>query len=448
MIGTADDHRPLVPAPGRVRARSLVVLLVLALALWCLVPAAFADPTGEEAAVPEFAYQATGPEVAGAASQAQAPLIAPGIHLDSFAQGARGEDSELGTAKFYRVAVADGQRVHAAATIAAPPYQDGVPEEREGLGLDVTFFTAAGEQCEDQGTDDVGATVTGDGPITSSAVSGTMGWDACAGEELFVKVTRLGARSADTPLPVEIQVAIEPAGVGGGAPAVTEEIEDSGASPVAPADDEPLTAGRSFATAPEVEPGSSVLELVPGEVALVRIPVQEGQRLRWRAEVTAQPEDAGELALRAANATRDQVTVNGGSWTMNSMDRVAGGGMAAPVDLGNRSSELDSVASAWLPGMYTISLQRLQLPAGAEPARAEPVTVVLTLEVDGEVAEDAADPTVLELGETTASHGPLAFLGVDASLGRIALFAAAGLLTLIGLVTGIAGVLVLGLRRS
>lgn len=193
-----------------------------------------------------------------------------------------------------------------------------------------------------------------------------MGWDGCPGEELFLSIRRTGTTLADTPLPVEIQIAIEPAGVGGGAPSVTEEIEDEGATPVPPADDEPLAAGRSFATAPELEPGSYVLELVPGEASLVRIGVQEGQRLRWRVEETSQPEGAGELALRVFNPAREQVTVGGGSWLMTSDDRVAGGAMTAPVDLGNRSSELRSVASAWLPGTHTVSLQRLQRDADAD----------------------------------------------------------------------------------
>src|SRR5699024_9441143 len=203
-----------------------------------------------------------------------------------------------------------------------------------------------------------------------------------------------------TPLPVEIQIAIEPAGVGGGAPSVTEEIEDEGATPVPPADDEPLAAVRSFATAPELEPGSYVLELVPGGASPVRIGVQAGQRPRWRVEGSSQPLGAGELdrpvydparaqgteggrsalissagreagaqlARRVSNPAREQVTVGGGSWLMSSDDRVAGGAMTAPVDLGNRSSELRSVASAWLPGTHTVSLQRLQRDADADPA--------------------------------------------------------------------------------
>jgi hypothetical protein len=452
MIRPARERGALAPAHGPIapaqRSIAPALVLVLALALWGALPAAQADPTDEPGTVPGHAYRASGPEVSGAGSLAQAPLLQPGIHLDTFARGAPSEEDENGTAKHYRIAVGSGQRVHAAATIAAPPYEEGVPEDPERLSVGVTFLTAGGEDCEDRGaeTDDIGQWQTGDGPITSHAVSGVIGWDGCPGEELFLRVTRVGLRATDVPLPVEIQVAIEPAGVGGGSPAVTEEIQDPGAAPVPPAQDEPFEAGRSFATAPEVDPGSYVLELVPGEVGVMRLPVQEGQRLRWRVEETSQPEDAGELALRVTNAARDQVTVGGGSWRMNPHSRVTGGGMTSPVERGNRSSELPSVATAWLPGTHYVVLQRLQRPADQDPAGDEPVTVVLTLEVDGEAAGDAEEP-VLELGETSVEHGPLATLGIEASWGRLAMFMGAGALTLLGLVTGVAGVLVLRLRR-
>lgn len=445
MNRPARQSGALVTVTGTIVA---ALVLALAIALWGALPAAQADPSDEPDPAPEHAYRAVGPEVSGASSQAQAPLLIPGIHRDTFALGGRSEEEDLGTVKYYRIPVSNGQRVHAAATIAAPPYADGIPENEDALSMGVTFVTAGGDTCEDDGEDGIGRWRTGDGPVTSTAVSGDVGWDGCPGEELFLRLTRTGTRAGDSPLPVEIQVAIEPAGVGGGSPAVTEEIEDSGASPVPPAEDEPFTPGRSYASAPEVESGSYVLELVPGEAGLVRIPVQEGQRLRWRVETTSQPEDAGELALRVSNAVRDQVTVRGGDWSMNPDDRVAGGGMTAPVDLGNRGSDLSTVATAWLPGTYYVSLQRLQRPAEAEPAGDEPVTVVLTLEVEGEPAEDATEGSVLELGETTETSGPLTSLGIDASWGRLAMFGGAGLLALIGLVTSIAGVLVLRLRRG
>ncbi|WP_162801486.1 hypothetical protein [Brachybacterium saurashtrense] len=444
-----------VPAvPPRLRGTPLrpllAVLVSAALLLVGGAPAALADPA-EEPPVPEHAYRAEGPAVSGGGSQAQAPLIVPGIHRDSFARGVQvdeeSEEETPGTVKYYRIAVGGGQRVHAAATISAPPVEGGLPEDPGDLGVAVSFLTADGDACDGEWVRDTGESRTADGPITSTVVSGTMGFDGCAGDELFLKVRRTGTAAAGTPLPVEIQVAVEPAGLDGAAPAVTEAIEDDGATPVPPADDQPLEPGRSFATAVAVEPGSYVLEIDPGEVALLRLPVAEGQRLRWRVEESAQPEGAGGLALRVYNPAREQVTVGGGSWTMRAQDPVTGGGMRAPVDLGNRSSDLGAVASAWLPGTHTVVLQRLQRDADDEPAGEGAVTLVLTLEVEGERAEDAAEEPVLDSGETTLEHGPLSSLGIDAPWSRLAMVAGAGALALLGLLTGIAGIVVLRARR-
>ncbi len=430
MICSARTARPSLRVPA------LVAALVTGLVLAGPLPAAPADP-GADGAGPEHAYAAQGRAVQGGASLAQAPLIEPGIHRDVLAGGSA-EVYDDGAVTYYRIAVEDGQRVHAAATLAAPPYPDGLPEDAEGLALDLALLTAAGDDCLDGSPQTVGEGSTGDGPVTTAVVSDVSGPDGCAGEELFLRIARGGPRAIDVPLPVEIQVAIQPAGIGGGAPAVEEEIEDDGANPVAPADTEPIALGRSFAAPTPLEPGSYVLELRPGETGLVAVDVQEGQRLRWRTEVTAGPEeDPGTLALRVFDAARSPVTVGGGTWPLGGGNRVAGGGMAAPVDLGNRSAEQPAVRSAWLPGTHTVQLQRLQRRADADPAGDGPVTLILTLEVEGEVAEDAAEGTVLQLGETGAAAGAP----------RLALLIGGGLLTLMALLTGVAGVLVLRLRR-
>src|SRR5699024_12176775 len=68
-------------------------------------------------------------------SQAQAPLLLPGIHRDTFALGGQSAEQDTGTVKYYRIPVSSGQRVHAAATVAAPPYADGIPEDRKSTRL-------------------------------------------------------------------------------------------------------------------------------------------------------------------------------------------------------------------------------------------------------------------------------------------------------------------------
>ena len=377
-------------------------------------------PVLAEGEPPAIAYAAQGPEVSGGASLAEAPSLEPGLHRDVLERGGA-ESGEDGTVKYYRIAVEDGQRVHAAATIAAPPVAGGLPEESTPLTLDVSFLTAGGEACDDTGRTDVGESQEGDGPITTTAVSEAMGPDGCAGEELFVKVAREGPKDREDPLPVELQLAVQPTGLGGGAPALEEPLEDDGARPVAPEDPEPLEPGRSIAEADEVDPGSYVLELVPGETALLRLEVQEGQRLRWRTEIVSAPEDEpGQLSLRVLDAVRAPVAVNGGRSAIGSAGTVRGGGMAAPVDLGNRASDQDSIRSAWLPGTHTIQMHRMQRTAGADPA------------------EDAAEGPVLELGDIRTGPGTAVVLRL----------AGAGALGLVGLALAAAGAFVLRPRRT
>ena len=395
-------------------------------------------PVLAEGEPPAIAYAAQGPEVSGGASLAEAPSLEPGLHRDVLERGGA-ESGEDGTVKHYRIAVEDGQRVHAAATIAAPPVAGGLPEESTPLTLDVSFLTAGGEACDDTGRTDVGESQEGDGPITTTAVSEAMGPDGCAGEELFVKVAREGPKDREDPLPVELQLAVQPAGLGGGAPALEEPLEDDGARPVAPEDPEPLEPGRSIAEADEVDPGSYVLELVPGETALLRLEVQEGQRLRWRTEIVSAPEDEpGQLSLRVLDAVRAPVAVNGGRSAIGSAGTVRGGGMAAPVDLGNRASDQDSIRSAWLPGTHTIQMHRMQRTAGADPAGDERVRLILTLEVEGDPAEDAAEGPVLELGDIRTGPGTAVVLRL----------AGAGALGLVGLALAAAGAFVLRPRRT
>ncbi|MBE9404106.1 hypothetical protein IOE58_07865 [Brachybacterium sp. Marseille-Q2903] len=313
MLG--HPHPPRAAAPTRLALLPSALpsaLLALVLVLVLGSAPALADPADEPEA-PATAYQAAGAEIEGGSSIAQAPTVAPGLHRDSFAEGGADVSGD-GTAKYYRIAVGEGERVHAAAVIAAPPYGSGVPEDYQDLSVGLAFVTAGGDDCNDSSTGTYGETHTADGPITTVRVSGPMGPEDCAGTELFLKVTRMGTRLADQPLPIEVQIAIEPAGTAGGDPSVDEEIADSGASPVAPAQSEPIELGRSFSGALPVEPGSYVIELVPGEVGFVSVPVGEGQRLRWRTEIVSEVgEEAGQLVVLARNPVRDQVAVGGGT---------------------------------------------------------------------------------------------------------------------------------------
>lgn len=436
------EHPHLLVAVRGTAGRALLLVLAAVLALvTALVPVrALADPSAEPS-VPETAYRALGAPVEGGSSLAQAPTVGPGLHRDSLPQGAQGDaGAGTGSTLYYRIAVAEGERVHAAATIAAPPYEQGIPEERERLGVDLSFLDASGGTCNGGGTTTVGEAYTGDGPITEVRVSEPMGPEDCSGTELFIQVTRTGPRLAEAPLPLELQLAVEPAGTEQGRPAIAEPLEDGGASPVAPKESEPIEPGRSLGGAVPVQPGSVVVKLAPGEVGFVSVPVGQGQRLRWRTEIVSEVgTEAGQLAVLVQNPVRDLVTVGAGIQSLSQRGAIDGGGMAAPVAVGNRDSESAAIRSAWLPGTHTVMVQRLQRPEGADPAGAEPVRLILTLEVEGE-AGPAAD--VLDLGDLPAAEGR-SWGGLGGSggpqLGTVAMLVGAAVLALIALITGIIG---------
>lgn len=420
--------------PRRSLGAALIGCLLLTFAPLSVIPAA-ADPA-EEPSIPEGAYAATGTEVAGGSSIAQATTIEPGQYRDSFETGPDAE-GEGGTVKYYKVELDPGERIHAAATIAAPAPAEGI-EDSYGtrLDADLTVVTASGDSCTADSEQGIGDPNTGAGPVTATVLSGALGPEECPGSALFLRVQRRGEVFAEQPLPVEVQVAVQPAGLAAGEPSAIEPIDDDGASPVAPTDAEPLIPGRSLADPQEVGPGSVVLELTPGQSAVLSIPVELGQRLRWRTEITAAPPDAGQMSLRVHNSARELVPVGGGSWQIGAVGDIAGGGMPAPLALGNRGADDSGIASTWLPGQQRVIITRLPRTVDAEsekPEGSEPVRLILTLEVEGQ-AQDSEE--VLDLGRD------------DSTLDwqRVAMLAGAGALGLLGIVLLTGGVLVLRRR--
>ncbi|MGY5763733.1 hypothetical protein ACXET9_00860 [Brachybacterium sp. DNPG3] len=441
MLGRPCRPRRSRPAGRRRRRLALPLAAVLVLALGGAAggalgaPAAQADPGGDAGTT--GAYAAEGEPVQGGTSIAQAPTIEPGIHLDSLPEGSDSIYAD-GSAAYYRVALAEGERVHAAATIAAPPEEDGLPEDREGMMLEVSVVGADGSSCTADSESGIGRTSTGDGPISATAVSEALGEPGCTGSALFVRVVRTGPRAEDEALPVEVQVAVEPVGVSGAGPSATEPVADEGADPVAPESADPIAPGRSFLSATALEEGSVVLELNPGDSALLAIDVAEGQRLRWRTEVTAAPEGSTAMSLRVFDAARSPVTVGGGDWSAYAED-IDGGGMSAPVAVGNRESEDAAIASAWLPGRHTVLVQRDQLTEDADDEDAAPLRLVLTLEVEGDPDPDAQED-VLVLGELSSADGAW-------GAGRIAAAVGAVLLGAVGILSIGAGAAMLVMRR-
>src|SRR5690625_2487558 len=183
MPGRAPARRPLT-----VTAAAIVSLV----ATVALAPAALAEPESNGERPPAHAYRASGLEVEGGTSIAQAATIDPGIHLDGFARGSEDTFSSQGTRKYYRIAVEDGQRVHAAATISPDPYPHGQREEPETLEVTAGFLTDDSDTCSDSATQPIGKSHVVDGPDSANTVLEVVGPDGCRGSELFLLVNRKG----------------------------------------------------------------------------------------------------------------------------------------------------------------------------------------------------------------------------------------------------------------
>lgn len=434
-------HRPRrAGAPSTSAVASRAAALTASAVLVLAAPAALAQPTPQPG---PGQYAPAGARVEGGSSIAQAPLLEPGVSLDVLEKGGTQQD-RMGTSKYYRVDVAEGQVLHAAATIAAPPYGRPVPSPAQDLSADLEIVGSGGADCTSESPTVNGESGSGDGPITTQLASAPAG-EECPAGSMFLKVTRSGLRAAGTALPVEIQVSLEKAGAVTGSPVRSDPIEDTGADPVAPASDDPLDPGRSLAAPTEVEPGSYVLELAPGDSDVLAIPVAAGQRLRWRTEIVSDPgESPGSVSLTVVDPARELVTVRGGTESIGDRGSVRGGGMVAPIAPGNRQSDDDAIATAWLPGRHSVVVHRLQRTEfdhqfGGD-AGDEPIRMILTLEVEGKADDSVRTADLVELGDVSAGGF---FSGV---LGRVAALGGAAVLGLIAAASGVGGVVLLRRR--
>jgi hypothetical protein len=390
--------------------------------------------------------------------------VDPGQYLDSMAEGSDktlGDGSEL----YYAVHLEEGERVHASATLVPPP-GDAHFSDEWSLGVDLEILGSQGNDCVGDHSDVSGenASNAGDMPVIAAAHSEARGEDEhsddCNEDTVFIRVVRQGTSRKDEPLPVELVVAIEKANT------VPEqevdadalEIEDTeGATEVEPESDEPVALGRSFASATPVEPGSFVVEMVPGDVRYVKIPVAEGQRLRYRAEVLdpgEQPTDSPDTSsfglsffdpLRVPQ--RSSYLSSTEELDLNNHSGVMAGGMPAVTHATNRNAggAAREVSSHWLGGDQYVMLNLDALTGVKDEAKNVPATFLVTFQVDGdaetgpELVTETAPPentTVDDQGNTGAAADPSG-RGEEGSsglsLGRIALIGGASLAGIVGL---------------
>ena len=267
-------------------------------------------------------YEAQDAPITGGTSPADAPLLSAGQYLDVLEKGSeKNSRAEAGSTRYYKIQLAPGERAHAAATLLVP--RRGETDTSGTAYLSVSFVDAQDESCLIQDTEHANSNQSFLFPPTAALSTPALGEDAgdkCFGAdatgEAFLKVERSGNWAWTKALPVELLFATEPA-------ADTKGLPDAYAAalpPVVPAPGgtaAPVTGGASYNTAAELKPGLFSDSLLGAETKFYKIPVGYGQRLSFKATVTADGAAAGSLGksldLALFNPLRQETELAPGS---------------------------------------------------------------------------------------------------------------------------------------
>jgi Ca-activated chloride channel family protein len=373
-------------------------------------------------------YEVSGTPIAGGESANSAEPVKPGTYLDAFDHGSESYTDE-GLKKYYKINLKEGQRLHATATAVPPPGNLGLfnIKAAEQLWLSADVVDRDGKSCaQDKESNIGGDSATFDTPVLATASTQPVGEKGehtqrgeCESGPVYLEVERSGTALKDESVPIELAVAIEPAGLDdSGDPA--EPKDNKGAEP---GEDpgEITDLGTSFTSTKKLKPGTYAVEMVPGDLRTFGVDVHEGQQLSWSVE----PLELGggddlsraapRLDLDMYNPIRQPVSRadghTGKQVNLNS-DSPTGDGTASPVQLVNRQSDDKAIASNWLGGTQTGLLHFWTAKGTDDEAEHEPSKFLLTLEVDGKAGKDPKlitesappkNPTVNDKGEVVGA---------------------------------------------
>lgn len=359
-------------------------------------------------------YEAQGTPITGGTSPADAPLLSAGQHLDMLAKGSeKNSTAEAGSTRYYKVQLAPGERAHAAATLLVP--RRGETDAPGTAFLGISYVDAQDKSCLLQDTEHANSNQSFLFPPTASLSTPALGEDAadrCFGSdakgEAFLKVERSGSWAWTQELPVELLFATEPAGDTKGLP----DAHPASLPPVLPAPGgtaAPVTGGPSYNTAAELKPGLFSDSLLGAETKFYKIPVGYGQRLSFKATVTADGASAGaigkSLNLALFNPLRQETELARGSdkyisgnslvYTFIGAGDSLAASMAVPVRYNNRNSKDKGIELIAYPGGY-------YLAASLEDNSTADIGSELAFDLAIDVSGDAEDGPQLKVTEASA----------------------------------------------
>lgn len=309
-------------------------------------------------------YTPLGTPVAGAEQPSiDAPLLAPGQYVDTYAEAGTDATGVEGTAKYYTVPAQAGDRLYVSATIIPPGTG---ASEITAFGAEIALLapdltSCASVQRDFMVTDpDRNEAVTA---VLSREIGGDGYPDACPQQGvLIVEVQRIGTAYVGQELPMEIVVRREPPADASALPPPAAK-QDGLAAPThgTPV---PLSGGSSFNDAPQVSSGVTYSDtVVTGENRYFRIPLQWGQRFTYL--LTPAAESAPELFpgafawMDAYNPVRDGVVMTqfdtgGELWFSASEPRPFTASTPYPARYSNRA--MNDSAGFSLDGDYYLRL--------------------------------------------------------------------------------------------
>lgn len=384
-------------------------------------------------------HQSVGESVRGSETMADAGELPVGASQDLLP--VTGTEA----AYYYQLPVIEeGENVHVSAQLIVDPMNQAT--SRESIELRGQLVTADGKQC----TPSDGARVSRDGfdrpalVLASTGVKRAEGFGSClsqGNDQVYFKLGRDGLWQADTEIPVELRVVVEPAvdptTLSGQIP---DKLPPVSVSLNAPAN--PVTGGSGFSNATELADQSVSSDAVlPFEVKYYRVHVAEGQRLNYRLSVGDSREaSAQRLVTRTFSPLlADQVVERDSA----ALAREDVGASVTRSTLSEVSRDLvDSHGGqTWLrtPGSYYITVTG----AARDPRGLTPLEYELAVELTGEPRSTDAWMPGVDL--TAKENGPLG-LDVATATGWLPSGAQLGAL-LGGVAVALAGIAGLRLLR-
>ncbi|MET1063621.1 MAG: VWA domain-containing protein [Arthrobacter sp.] len=359
-------------------------------------------------------YEAQGTPITGGSSPADAPLLSAGQYLDVLEKGSeKNSTAEAGSTRYYKVQLAPGERAHAAATLLVP--RRGETDTSGTAYVSVSLVDAQGESCLIQDTEHANSNQSFLFPPTAALSTPALGEDAgdkCFGAdasgEAFLKVERSGNWAWTKELPVELLFATEPG-------ADTKGLPDAYPAPLPPVlpapggTAAPVTGGASYNTAAELKPGLFSDSLLGAETKFYKIPVGYGQRLSFKATVTADGSAPGaigkSLNLALFNPLRQETELAPGSdkyilgnslvYTFIHTGDSLAASMAVPVRYNTRNSKDKGIELIAYPGGY-------YLAASVEDSSTVDVGSELSFNLAIDVSGDPEDGPPLNATAATA----------------------------------------------